>query len=176
MSEADKVQELDASFYEQAEGDPKGQDFDAWWETRNADRPFATILQTQVPIPDQVPAEMMLRPEKLMGMTEDDAPEMERLLTQLFDMCGTNGKEILQTLFSRGLGSSQLIVVFSWAFFNGMRPPGKPPVSFARVAKVVTEQQGKARGADQRAAQEKVQRAQRAVRGRQHGKRSAKTG
>ena len=173
MSEPQEPQELDESFYNFEDDDPKGQDFDAWWRARTAEKLYANILQTQVPIPDQLPAEMMLRPEKVMALTEADAPEMERLLAQLFDLCGADGKNILATLYSRGLGSSQLIVIFSWAFFNGMRPQGKPPVSFARVAQVVMENQGKARGQDQVEARERVQRA---VSSRKRGKRSGRTG
>ncbi|WP_027657359.1 hypothetical protein, partial [Salinispora vitiensis] len=144
---ADSVAELDASFYDSV---PDGEtttdhDFDAWWSQRVASRPTTQILGVAVPIPTQVPAEIMLRPGKALDLSSDDADEIQRLLVLMLDLAGVDGQVTLDGWLSDGLGSEQLLIIFTWALINGMRPPGKPAVSFARVAGMVEDTQpGKA--------------------------------
>lgn len=142
----DTVPELDASFYDAV---PAGEtaadhDFDSWWAEHAATRPTTTILGVTLPIPSQVPAEIMLNPDKALSLKTDDVNEMIRLLVLMLDLTGVDGKAALATWLANGLGSEQLIIIFTWALFNGMRPPGKPAVSFRRVAQIVAEaEQGK---------------------------------
>lgn len=143
----DSVPELDASFYDNvpAGESPTDHDFDAWWSRRVASRPTTPILGVAVPIPHQVPAEIMLRPGKALDLGADDADEIQRLLVLMLDLAGVDGHDTLQRWLADGLGSEQLLVIFTWALINGMRPPGKPAVSFARIAAMVEETQpGKA--------------------------------
>lgn len=141
----DQVAELDASFYDDV---PAGEsthdhDFDAWWAERAASRPTTPILGVQVPIPTQVPAEIMLRPDKAMELSSTDTDEINRLLVLMLNLTGIDGQATLDGWIDAGLGSEQLIIIFTWCLVNGMRPPGKPAVSFARIAQIVDEgQQG----------------------------------
>lgn len=153
----DEVLELDPSFYDEVAGeDTSNHDFDAWWAQRTAALPTTPILGIAVPIPTQVPAELMLDPAKAMELKADDAQEIRRLLVMMVDLSGIDGEDTLHRWFAAGLGSEQLLILFTWYLINGMRPPGKPPVSFARIAALVEDQnQGKAatpNRADRRAA------------------------
>lgn len=143
----DTTPELPESFYDEA---PEGEsttdhDFDAWWAEHAASRPTTTILGVTIPIPSQVPAEIMLNPDAAMALDVKDTDEMIRLLEQMLDLTGIDGQLTVADWISRGLGSEQLLVIFTWSLINGMRPPGKSAVSFARVLRIVTDaEQGKA--------------------------------
>lgn len=153
--ETDLIPELDASFYDDVDGEESTQDhdFDAWWAERVAQRPTTTILGVRVPIPSQVPAEIMLQPDKALKLdSERDAAEIVRLLGLILDVAGVDGPATVEQLIDAGLGSEQLVIIFVWALLNGARPPGKSPVSFARVAALVEGQSGKAATPPNRAA------------------------
>ena len=138
---AEQVPELDPSFYDQV---PAGEsttdhDFDAWWSQHALTRPTTTILGVSVPIPSQVPAEIMLNPDRVKMIETSDADEMIRLLVLMLDLTGIDGRATLDGWMAAGMGSEQLAILFTWALINGMRPAGKPAVSFARIAKVIEE-------------------------------------
>ncbi|MBM0203508.1 hypothetical protein JNW90_10565 [Micromonospora sp. STR1s_5] len=150
----DQVLELDPSFYDMADQSTTNHDFDQWWSQRQAARDTTPILGIQVPIPSQVPAEIMLHPETALELGEDDSQEMIRLLVQMIQLTGLKGQATLDDWVKRGLGSEQLVIVFTWFLINGMRPPGKPAVSFERIAALVED-----RDAGKAAAQQPTNRA-----------------
>lgn len=137
--------ELDASFYDEPDTDQYGQDFDAWWSAQTATRPTAVIKGITVPVPDDVPADVAMRPESVTELDdESDIDEVKRHVIAFFNLMVDDGAGLLDELIEAGIGMQQLAIVLAWCMVNGMRPAGTAAVSFGKCAQ--TYQEARAEG------------------------------